>query len=77
VCDLAFIGLDKGMDIGHGQGQLACHRQADPETTLQGKFHLGIPYLGIARPQSQFPHSCVGEPFIYSQDQSTYFPAAE
>jgi hypothetical protein len=23
------------------------------------------------------PHSCVCEPFIYSQDQSTYFPATE
>ncbi len=34
--------------------------------TLQGKFHLCIPFLTIARPQSQFP-----------QDRSTYFPAAE
>ncbi len=30
-----------------------------------------IPFLGIARPQ--FPHSCVCERFIYSQDRSTYF----
>jgi hypothetical protein len=27
--------------------------------------------------QSQFPHSCVCERFIYSQNRSTYFPAAE
>jgi hypothetical protein len=27
----------------------------------------------IARPQSQFSHSCFLERFIYSQDQSTYF----
>ncbi len=27
--------------------------------------------------QSQFPHFCVCERFIYSQDRSTYFPAAE
>jgi hypothetical protein len=47
------------------------------ERTLQGKSHLCIPFLGIAQPQSQFPHSCVSEQFIYSQDQSTYFPAAE
>jgi hypothetical protein len=40
-------------------------------------LHIYIPFLGIARPQSQFPHSCVCELFIYSQDQSTYFPAAE
>jgi hypothetical protein len=46
-------------------------------TALQGKSHLCFPFLGIARPQSQFPHSCVCERFIYSQDQSTYFPAAE
>ncbi len=31
------------------------------------------PTYGIARPQPQFPHSCVCERFIYSQDRSTYF----
>ncbi len=41
--------------------------------TLQRQFRLYIPFLGIARPQTQFPHSCVFERFIYSQDQSTYF----
>jgi hypothetical protein len=46
-------------------------------STLQGKSHLCIPFLGIARPQSQFPHSCVCERFIYCQDWSTYFPTAE
>jgi hypothetical protein len=30
-------------------------------------------FWGIAQPQSQFPHSCVCERFIYSQDRSTYF----
>jgi hypothetical protein len=45
--------------------------------TLEGKFHLCIPFLGIAWPQSQFPHSCVCERFIYSQDRFTYFPVAE
>ncbi len=34
-------------------------------TTLQRKFYLCIPFLRIARPQSQFPHSCVCERFIY------------
>ncbi len=34
-------------------------------TVLQRKSHLCIPFLGIARPQSQFPHSCVCEGFIY------------
>jgi hypothetical protein len=28
-------------------------------------------------PQSQFPHSCVCDLFIYSQDRPTYFPAVE
>ncbi len=43
------------------------------ESSLQGKSHLCIPFLGIARPQPQFPHSCVCERFIYSQDRSTYY----
>ncbi len=34
--------------------------------TLHGKSHFCIPFRGIARPQSQFPHSCVCERFIYS-----------
>jgi hypothetical protein len=33
--------------------------------TLQRNSHACIPFLGIARPQSQFPHSCVWERFIY------------
>ncbi len=41
--------------------------------TLQRKSHLCFPFLGIALPQSHFPHLCVCERFIYSQDQSTYF----
>ncbi len=47
------------------------------DSALQQKSHLCIPFLGTAQPQSQFPHSCACERFIYSQDQSTYFPAAE
>ncbi len=41
--------------------------------TLQRKFHLYIYFLGIARPQSQCPHSCVCERFLYSQHRCTYF----
>jgi hypothetical protein len=44
---------------------------------LQRKSYLCISRKGIAWPQSQFPHSCIYERFIYSQDLSTYFPAAE
>jgi hypothetical protein len=40
---------------------------------LQGKSHVCIPFLEMARPWSKFPHSCVCERFIYSQDRSTYF----
>jgi hypothetical protein len=36
------------------------------------KIRLSIPFLGIARPQSQFPHSCVCERFIYSQDRGPH-----
>jgi hypothetical protein len=39
--------------------------------TLQQKSYLCIPFLRIARPQSQFPHPCVCERLIYSQDRST------
>jgi hypothetical protein len=42
-------------------------------SALQQKFCLYIPFLGIAWPQPQFPHLCVCERFIYSQDRSTYF----
>ncbi len=45
--------------------------------TLQRKSTLCIPRTVIARSQSQLPYSCVCELFIYSQDRSTYFPAAE
>jgi hypothetical protein len=41
--------------------------------TLQLKSHLCIPFLGLAQPQSQFPHSRVCERFTHSQDRSTYF----
>jgi hypothetical protein len=36
-----------------------------------------LPSKGIARPQSQLTHSRVYERFMYTQDRSTYFPAAE
>jgi hypothetical protein len=51
-------------------------KKAAVSAALQRKSHLCIPFLGIAWSQSQFPHSCVCERFIYSQDWSTYFPAA-
>jgi hypothetical protein len=48
-------------------------RDREMGATLQRKSHLCIPFLGIARPQPQFPLSCVCERFIESQEQSTYF----
>jgi hypothetical protein len=39
-------------------------------SSLQGKSHLCIPFLEIARPES--PHSCVCERFIYSQDRGPH-----
>ncbi len=39
------------------------------------KFEKNIPRKGIARPQSQFPHSCACERFIYSHDWSAYSAA--
>ncbi len=40
---------------------------------LRGKSHVCIPFLGMARPQSKFPHSCVCERLIFSQYRSAYF----
>ena len=45
--------------------------------TPQRNLNLCIPRRGIARPQPQFPHSCVFERSINSHVRSTYFPAAE
>ncbi len=39
------------------------------------KFELTIPRIGTASPQSQFPHSCVCERFIYSNDRAAYSAA--
>jgi hypothetical protein len=39
------------------------------------KFETNIPRKGIARPQSQFPHSCACEQFIYSHNGSAYSAA--
>jgi hypothetical protein len=46
-----------------------------PASALYRKSNLYIPKKGIARPKSQFLHSCVCERFIYSQDRSTYLAA--
>ncbi len=43
--------------------------------TQYRKFETNIPRKGTARPQSQFPHSCVYERFIYSHDRSAYSAA--
>jgi hypothetical protein len=36
------------------------------------KFETNIPRKGISGPQSQFPHSCACERFIYSHDGSAF-----
>ncbi len=42
---------------------------------LQGNLDLYIPRKRFSRPQSQSPHSCVCERFIYSCCRSNYLPA--
>ncbi len=42
-----------------------------------GKFETNAPRIGIARPHSQFTHSCVCERFIYSQVRSAYSAAGK
>jgi hypothetical protein len=73
----------KNSSTGLKNGTSFCRRCSNRPTgssrgaALQGKSHLVIPFMGIVRPQSQFPHPGVCERFMYSQDRSTYFPAAE
>jgi hypothetical protein len=45
--------------------------------TRKRKSYLYISFLGIARTQSRFPHSCVCELFIYIPRIVHIFPAAE
>ena len=40
--------------------------------TKYRNFEKNIPRKGISGPQSQFPHSCVCEPFIYFHDRCAY-----
>jgi hypothetical protein len=47
------------------------------DSHCQENLDLCTPRKETARPQSQFPHSCFCEQFIYFHDRSTYFPAAE
>jgi hypothetical protein len=58
--------MNYGIAIGKKFSYQCCH-------TANEKSHLCSPFLGIARPQFHFLHSCVCERFIYSQDRSTYF----
>jgi hypothetical protein len=53
------------------------HREVT--SALQRQFRLYIPFLGVARPQPQFPISCVCERFIRIFPGSVHilFPPAE
>ncbi len=46
-------------------------------STLQRFSDFCVPRKGTERPQTQFPYSYVCERCKYSQDRSSYFPAAE
>jgi hypothetical protein len=52
-------------------GGVAIH-YADLFSKVKVIFETNIPKKGIAQPQSQFPHSCVCERFIYSHVRSAY-----
>jgi hypothetical protein len=52
---------------------LRCSKIDGPTVHCNENSILCMPFLGIARPQSQFPNSCVFERFIFSQDRPTYF----
>jgi hypothetical protein len=58
--------VNKGPMLLNDTVPFSSRLQSSLQLTLQRKSHLCVPFLGIARPQSQFPHSCVCERFIYS-----------
>ncbi len=51
--------------ISYRDSSLSCTSK-----TKYQNFETNIPKKGILGPQSQFPHSCVCEPFIYFHDRS-------
>ncbi len=44
--------------LAHNKEVYKEHMREQFQSALQGESHLCIPFLGIARLQSQFPHSC-------------------
>ncbi len=54
------------MRVDRGDGRYTLQR-----TITENLKHIFT--VKFARPQSQFPHSCVCERFIYSQDRSALF----
>jgi hypothetical protein len=73
LCSSWLMWLNRFSDNCKGFKKITTIINSILHTALQRKSHLLIPFLGIARHQSQFPHSCVCERFIYSQDRSKYF----
>ncbi len=51
---------------------LAYGNECTAKTQYRKIRETSIPRKGIARPQSQFPHSCVCERFIYSHDRYSH-----
>ncbi len=45
--------------------------------TQYRQIETSVPRKGIAEPQSQFPHSCVCERFLYSHNRSAYSDAGK
>jgi hypothetical protein len=52
---------------GDDYRKVARFRQNGTIYTLQRRSHLCIPFLGIAWPQPQFPHSCVCDDLYISR----------
>ena len=81
--EYSFLGLHRRASGRGGWGEGGPTRRCGPPTwrssvsvqyTLQQKSHICIPFFKeTARPQSQFPHSCVSERCLFYQDRSTYF----
>jgi hypothetical protein len=72
---LNLMQFDRNRDMVHKVVRALVAQMAhckEPIPKIRNKY---IPRKGIARPQSQFPHSCVCEQFIYYHRRSAYSAA--
>jgi hypothetical protein len=68
-----FLVPDRGYIVDCGIGLSYRPARLHTAKTKYRNVETNISRKGISGSQSQFPHSCVCERFIYSHDRSAYF----